>query len=49
MFIRLENRFVRLISLKTFENLMITLVYLASVLANSWSKKRKENYNGTPA
>ena len=32
MFIHLKNRFVRLTSLKTFENSMITLVYLASVL-----------------
>ena len=28
-------------------NLMITLVYLVSVLVNSWSNKPKENY-GTP-
>ena len=27
---------------------MITLVYLVSVLVNSWSKEREENY-GTPA
>ena len=47
MLIRLKNRVVRLTSLKTFENSMITLVYLVSVLVNSWSKKRKENY-GTP-
>ena len=47
MFILLKNRVVRLTSLKTFENSMITLVYLVSVLVNSWSKKRKENY-GTP-
>ena len=26
---------------------MITLVYLVSVLVNSWSKEREENY-GTP-
>ena len=47
MFIHLKNRFVRLTSLKTIENSMTTLVYLVSVLVNSWSKKRKENY-GTP-
>ena len=47
MFIRLKNRFVPLTLLKTFENTVITLVCLVSVLVNSWSKKRKENY-GTP-
>ena len=40
--IHLKNRFVRLTSLKTFENSMITLVYLVSVLVNSWSNKPKE-------
>ena len=44
MLIHLKNRFVRLTSLKTFENLMITIVYLVSVLVNSWSKNPKENY-----
>ena len=43
----LKNGFVRLTSLKTFENSMITLVYLMSVLVNSSSNKPKENY-GTP-
>ena len=33
--------------LKTFENSMVTLVYLVSVLVNSSSNKPKENY-GTP-
>ena len=47
MLIHLKNRFVRLTSLKTFENSMITLVYLVSVLVSSWSNKPKENY-GTP-
>ena len=47
MLIHLKNRFVRLTSLKTFENSMITLVYLMSVLVNSSSSKSKENY-GTP-
>ena len=47
MLIHLKNRFVRLTSFKTFENSMITLVYLMSVLVNSSSNKPKENY-GTP-
>ena len=47
MFIHLKNRFVRLTSLKTIQNSMTTLVYLASVLVNSSSNKPKENY-GTP-
>ena len=47
MIVHLKNKFVRLISLKTFENTMITIVYLVSVLVNSWSKNPKENY-GTP-
>ena len=47
MLIHLKNRFIRLTSLKTFENSVITLVYLVSVLVNSSSNKPKENY-GTP-
>ena len=47
MLMHLKNRFVRLTSLKTFENSMITLVYLVSVLVNSRSNKPKEKY-GTP-
>ena len=42
MLIHLKNRFVQLISLKTFENSMITLVYLMSVLMNSSSNKPKK-------
>ena len=42
MLIHLKNRFVQLISLKTFENSMITLVYLMSVLVNSSSNKPKK-------
>ena len=45
--IHLKNRFVRLTSLKTFDNSMITLVYLISVLVSSSSNKPKENC-GTP-
>ena len=44
MLIHLKNRFVRITSLKTFENSMITLVYLISVLVNSSSNKPKKNY-----
>ena len=39
-----KNRFVQLTSLKTLENSMITLIYLVSVVVNSWSNKPKENY-----
>ena len=39
MLVHLKNRFVKLTSLKTFENSVITLVYLVSVLVNSWSNK----------
>ena len=46
MLIHLKNKFVQLTSLKR-ESSMITLVYLVSVLVNSWSIKPKENY-GTP-
>ena len=45
MLIHLKNRFVRLTSPKTFENSMITLVYLMSVLVNSSSNKPKKNYD----
>ena len=47
MLIHLKNRFVRLISLKTFGNSTITLVYLMSVFVNSSCNKPEENY-GTP-
>ena len=33
--------------LNDVDNSMITLVYLVSVVVNSWPKKRKEN-DGTP-
>ena len=42
MLIHLKNRFVRLTSLKTFEN---SIDYLMSVLVNSSSNKPKENYS----
>ena len=31
--------------LKRHKNIMNTLVYLVTVLVNSWTKKRKENYD----
>ena len=42
--IYLKNRFDQFKRLKRDEGVMNTLVYLVSVLVNSWSKKRKENY-----
>ena len=45
MFIHSKNRFARLTSLKTFETSVVMLIYFVTVLANSWSKIRKENYD----
>ena len=47
MLIHLKQVLSSLLSLKTIESSMVTLVYLVSVLVNSWSNKPKENY-GTP-